>query len=142
MVNKFEIDMKQVLRNSTATVKSGEDAGKLVLARNLDCMKEWTDDEISEIFNDEGHLKAVRMKGKPRLATAKTPFSRCNLVKSTRYHTIAALRSIIKEKLHDSELKMPSNAELKKMARDLVSEENIRHAFEESFIVYNPYHIY
>ena len=48
MVNKIVIDLKQVLLYSKLTVKSGKDAGKLVLARNLDCMKEWTDEEIDE----------------------------------------------------------------------------------------------
>ena len=133
MVNKIEIDLKQVLLYSKLTVKSGKDAGKLVLARNLDCMKEWTDEEISEIFNGDGYLKKQRRKKR------SNPNVRYNLVKSTRYHTIAALRRIVKENLQDSEFKMPSNAEFKRMAGDLISEENIRHAFEESFIVYNPF---
>ena len=38
MVNKIEIDMKQVLLYSKLTVKSGADAGKLVLKRNLYCI--------------------------------------------------------------------------------------------------------
>ena len=42
MVRKIEINIEQVLLHSKLTVKSGEDAGKQVLARNLDCMKEWT----------------------------------------------------------------------------------------------------
>ena len=140
MVHKIEIDLKQVLLYSKLTVKSGEDAGKLVLERNLDIMKQWTDDEISEIFNDHGNVK--RTKNKIRSVTANNVFARSNMVQKTRYHTILALRKIIKEKLEDSELKMPGNAEFKKMARDLISEENIRNAFEESSIVYNPFQIY
>ena len=140
MVRKIEINIEQVLLHSKLTVKSGEDAGKLVLARNLDCMKDWTDDEISEIFNEDGYLKPKRRtKGS---STSNNAHVRSNLVKSTRFHTIAALRRIVKEKLQDSEFKMPSNAEFKRMAGDLISEENIRHAFEESFIVYNPFQIY
>ena len=140
MVNKIEIDLKQVLLYSKLTVKSGDDASKLVLARNLDCMKEWTDNEISEIFNDDGNVK--RTKRKSGSVTASNVFARSNMVQKTRFHTISALRKIIKEKLEDSKLKMPSNAEFKKMARDLISEENIRHTFEESVIVYNPFQIY
>ena len=141
MVNKIEIDLKQVLLYSKLTVKSGDDAGKLVLERNLDCMKNWTDDEISEIFNEDGMMKNTRRpKGFRR--DSDSPHARSILVKRTRHHTISALRKIIKEKLEDSELKMPSNAEFKKMARDLISEENIRNAFEESSIVYNPFQIY
>ena len=79
---------------------------------------------------------------KQRRKKRSNPNVRYNLVKSTRYHTIAALRRIVKEKLQDSEFKMPSNAEFKRMAGDLISEENIRNAFEESFIVYNPFQIY
>ena len=123
--------MKQVLLYSKLTVKSGADAGKLVLKRNLDCMKEWTDDEISEIFDRNGNLKVTK-----RLKT------RSNLVKTTRFHTITALRLIIKEKLQDSRFEMPDQKEFKRMAKDLVSEENIRHAFEETSIVYNPYQTY
>jgi len=140
MANKIEIDLKQVLLYSKLTVKSGNDAGKLVLERNLDIMKQWTDDEISEIFNDDGMMKNTkRTKGSD---TANDRHARGNLVKRTRYHTISALRKIIKEKIQNSEFKMPSNAEFKKMARDLISEENIRNAFEESSIVYNPFQIY
>ena len=143
MARKIEINIEQVLLHSKLTVKSGEDAGKLVLARNLDCMKEWTDEEISEIFNADGYLKEKRRtKGSEKRRTSNNPHARYNLVKSTRYHTIAALRRIVKEKLQDSEFKMPSNIEFKRMAGDLISEENIRHAFEESFIVYNPFQIY
>ena len=131
MVTKIEIDMKQVLLYSKLTVKSGTDAGKLVLKRNLDCMKEWTDDEISEIFDRNGNLKGTK-----RLKT------RSNLVKTTRFHTITALRLIIKEKLQDSRFEMPDQKEFKRMAKDLVSEENIRHAFEETSIIYNPYQTY
>jgi len=131
MVNKIEINMEQVMLYSKATVKFGPDAGKLVLARNLECIKEWTDDEISEVFDADGNLKRTkRMK------------TRSNLIRSTRFHTITALRSIIKEKLQDSGFKLPTSAEYKRMARDLVSEENIRNAFEESSIIYNPYQIY
>ena len=39
MVTKIEINMEQVLLYSKATVKFGPDAGKLVLARNLECIK-------------------------------------------------------------------------------------------------------
>jgi len=131
MVNKIKISMEQVLLYSKLTVKSGEDAGKLVLERNLDRIKEWTDDEISEIFDADGNLKRTkRMK------------TRSNLIKTTRFHTITALRLIIKEKFEDSGFKLPTSAEYKRMAKDLVSEENIRNAFEESSIIYNPYQIY
>ena len=145
MVNKIAIDLNQVLLYSKLTVKSGKDAGKLVLERNLDCMKNWTDEEISEIFNDNGYLtkNTRRPKGFRRDSfSSNSPHARSILVKSTRHHTISALKKIIKEKLEDSELKMPSNVEFKKMARDLISEENIRNAFEESVIVYNPFQIY
>ena len=93
--------------------------------------KEWTDEEISEVFDANGNLKRTkRMK------------TRSNLIKTTRFHTITALRLIIKEKFEDSGFKLPTSVEYKRMARDLVSEENIRNAFEESSIIYNPYQIY
>ena len=70
--------------------------------------------------------------------TADNPVSRVDMVKSTRKHTIAALKLVFKdEQLRNSEFEMPSKLDLKQMANALISEENIRNKFEKSFIEYD-----
>ena len=137
MSNKIEINIEQVVLHSKRIVKSGEDAGKLMIKRDLDQMKQWSDDDISEIFREDGGLKPSRKKRKRSLA-ANDSLARIDLIMSTRKRAIVALRRIVKDKLQDSEFKMPSTPEYKRMAGDLISEENIRNKFENSFIVYDP----
>lgn len=142
VTTKVEVTMRQILQSSTVTLSSGEDAGKNIIARNLSCMKKWSADNISKIFNDEGNLKSFSRKyvRKQRRSsmTADNPVSRVDMVKSTRKHTIAALKLVFKdEQLRNSEFEMPSKLDLKRMANELISEENIRNKFEKSFIEYD-----
>ena len=110
--------------------------GQLTMERNLDCMKQWSEEEISEIFNDKGYIKgnlSKRKKGRSGLeVTANHCGARVVMVKSTRRHTIAALRKIFKE-----EKLVPSKSEYERMARDLISEENIRNKFVNCSIEYD-----
>ena len=114
-------------------------------------MKKWSEDEISEIFDDEGQLKHL-LSNKLRTSNKKTSSklralpltanhygSRVDMVESTRKHTINALKLIFRgEKFHNSEIKkVPSQIKFRKMARDLISEENIRNKFENCFIEYD-----
>ena len=123
---------------------SGPKKGQLVIERNLDYMKKWSGDEISEIFDDEGQLKSLlsnKLSKKRRRALSMTENhgSRVDMVQSTRKHTINALKLIFSyEKFNNSEIKkVPSQIILGKMARDLISEENIRNKFENCFIEYD-----
>ena len=146
VTTKVEVTMRQVLQSSTATLSSGEDAGKNIIARNLSCMKKWSADDISKIFNDEGNLKSFsrkyirkqRKSSGQRSMTADNPAARFDMVKSTRKHTIAALKLVFKdEQLQNSEFEMPSKMDLKRMANELISVENIRNKFEKTFIEYD-----
>ena len=136
--------MEKILDYSSRKLTSGPNEGKLVIERNLDYMKTWSEDEISEIFDDEGQLKRLlsnKLSKKRRRALSMTANcgSRVDMVKSTRKHTISALKVIFRdEKFQNSEIKkVPSQLKLGKMARDLISEENIRNKFENCFIEYD-----
>ena len=146
--------MEKILAQNTRRLNSGPNEGQLVIERNLDYMKKWSENEISEIFDNQGKLKSrrsnklnsretmdrgrIERRCKALPMTANNPGSRVDMVESTRKHTINALKLIFRdEKLHNSEVKkVPSQLKLGKMARDLVSEENIRNKFEDCFIEY------
>ena len=122
-------------------INFGEDADKLIIARNMDCMKKWTETEISDIF-DGGNLKLTNYGWrslpsiKRKSITANDPLARTELVRSTRKHVMEALKSIFAdEQLEDSE--MPKKPDYQRMAKELISEENIRNNFENSFIEYD-----
>ena len=143
--------MDKILDQNTMRFISRPKQGQLVIVRNLDYMKKWSEDEISEIFDDEGQLKHL-LSNKLRTSNKKTSSklralpltanhygSRVDMVESTRKHTINALKLIFRgEKFHNSEIKkVPSQIKFRKMARDLISEENIRNKFENCFIEYD-----
>ena len=148
MANKIEITMEKILEQNTRRLNSGPNEGQLVIERNLDYMKKWSEDEISEIFDDEGQLRHVlsdKLHSRERIKkgrvisrrralpmTANHYGSRVDMVESTRKHTINALKLIFRDEFHNSEIK-----KLGKMAQDLISEENIRNKFENCFIEYD-----
>ena len=155
MANKIEITMEKILEQNTRRLNSGPNEGQLVIERNLDYMKKWSEDEISEIFDNQGKLKSrrsnklnsretmdrgrIERRCKALPMTANNPGSRVDMVESTRKRTIDALKLIFKDEIfQNSEIEMPSQPKLAKMARDLISEENIRNKFENCFIEYDP----
>ena len=132
---KIKIKIKKVINFSKNKVppNAKENAGELLIKRNLEEMKKWSDDEISEIFDDQGNLKRRRKRSwKP-----SDPGSRVDLIRKTKTLAAAALKLIFEdEKLENSEFEIPSKNELKRMAKELISEENIRKKFKKSFIEY------
>ena len=138
---KIKIEIEKVLHYGKRKINFGEDADKLIIARNMDCMKKWTETEISDIF-DGGNLKLTNYGWrslpsiKRKSITANDPLARTELVRSTRKHVMEALKSIFAdEQLEDSE--MPKKPDYQRMAKELISEENIRNNFENSFIEYD-----
>ena len=144
MANKIKISIEKILEQNTMRFISGPKQGQLVIERNLDHMKKWSENEISEIFDDEGQLKRL-LSNKLRTSNKKTSSklralpltanhygSRVDMVESTRKHTINALKLIFRDEFHNSEIK-----KLGKIAQDLISEENIRNKFENCFIEYD-----
>ena len=129
---KIKINIKKVINFSKNKVppNAKENAGELVIKRNLEEMKKWSDDEISEIFDDQGNLKRRRKRSwKP-----SDPGSRVDLIDKTKKLAAAALKLIFEE---NSEFEIPSKNELKRMAKELISEENIRKKFKNCFIEYD-----
>ena len=152
MVNKIETSMKEVLYYGELfcnTIKSGADAGKQIIQRNLECMKKWSDDDFSRIFDEEGSLKWPRgtvrgigifCRTRNYLSANNRACAKYDLVKYTRQYTMSILELIFAHKnLRESE--MPSELEFKRMARDLISVENIRNNFEMR-IIYDPEQYY
>ena len=128
---KIKINIKKVILFSKNKVppSAKENAGELLIKHNLEKMKKWSDDEISEIFDDQGNLKRRRKRSwKP-----SDPGSRVDLIDKTKKLAAAALKLIFEE---NSEFEIPSKNELKRMAKELISEENIRKKFKKSFIEY------
>ena len=137
-ITKVEISMRKLLQYSNTTVNAGADAGKNYLARNLNCMKKWSSDEIFKIFNGEGRLIGVSGVRKQRksLLTANNPTARADMVKNTRKLVIAALKLVFgEEKLKNSEFEMPRKHNLKWMANKLISERGILNKFDSRIVV-------
>ena len=132
---KIKIEIEKVVHYSKRKVNLGKDADKLIISRNMDCMKGWTEAEISEsFFGKYWRRKFIPSKERPK--TAKDPVARAELVRSTRKLVIEALKFIFAdEELEDSE--MPKKPDYQRMAKELISEENIRNKFKNSFIEYD-----
>ena len=151
MVNKIETNMKEVLYyseliQSKLTIKSGADAGKQIIQRNLECMKKWSEDDFARIFDEEGNLKwpsrdtersiSIICRTRNYLSANNRACAKYDLVKNTRHYTMSILKLVFAHK-NLREFEMPSELELKRMARDLISVENIRNNFEMR-IIYDP----
>ena len=140
-----EIPLKKILEYSGTKLISGDDAGMLVVQRNVDCMKKWSDDEISKLFKSDGTLNYPRrllLDNGHRLQRRSFPpndqAARAQMVKNTRKYVVAALKSIFaEEKLDDPKFKIPGIRKCERMAREFVSEENIKNEFDDSVIVYD-----
>ena len=109
-----------------------------VINRNVDCMKNWSDSDISKLFCRDGKLRSFR-KGFSGNRTFSENLSayRVDLVKRTRELTVAALRLVFEEeKLFNPYFKIPTKIERTRIANDLISEKNIRCKFDLNVIVY------
>ena len=142
-----EIPISKIVEFSNTKLIRGENAGERVLEQNLAYMKKWSDEDISKIFRTNGSLRGFQTRlsltstgGRVRVRKTypKThPAFRANLVKRTRKLTVAALRLIFEEeKLYDSDFKKPTKLECKRMAKEMISEENIKNKFDQSVIVH------
>ena len=88
-------------------------------------MRNWSKDEITEIFDRQGKLKKIRGR-KREVLTGNNPAARVELVKNTRKHVATALKSIFKhEKRIDRHLRMPPKGQYMGIAEDFTSKEEI-----------------
>ena len=141
-----EIPISKIVEFSNTKLIRGENAGESVIELNLAYMKKWSDEDISKIFRKNGSLRGfeTRLSLTPRGGRVRVtsyprnhPAFRANLVKRTRKLTVAALRLIFEEeKLYDSDFKKPTKLECKRMAKEMISEENTKNKFDQSVIVY------
>ena len=123
---------------SSRKITRGPDAGKLLIERNLECMRNWSKDQISEIFDDQGKLKKIRrpkygiFRGK---LTDDNPSARVEMVKNTRKYVVSALKSIFKhEKYIDRDLRMLPNDQYMAIAEDFTSKDAILTKFSEGVL--------
>ena len=107
-------------------------------------MKKWSEDEISKIFDDQGNLKSfpsikqLKLKNLHHRRKENDPGSRVDLIRRTKKLAAAALKLIFEdEKLQNSEFEIPAKNELNRMAKNLISEENIRSKFQKICIEYD-----
>ena len=129
------ITWDRIFEYSSRKITRGPDSGKLLIERNLECMRNWSKDEISEIFDRQGKLKKFsRRKG--GVLTDNNPAARVDLVKSTRKHMVSALKSIFKhEKRLDRELRMLPKGQYMAIAEDLTSKYEIKHKLSEGNVI-------
>ena len=64
-----------------------ENAGKLQIKCNLEEMKKWSYNQISEIFDSQGNLKGnfKQMKGQIKSSNANDPGSRVDLIRGVLF---------------------------------------------------------
>ena len=125
----------RIFEYSGRKITRGPDSGKLLIKRNLECMRNWSKDEISEIFDRQGKLKKIRGR-KREVLTANNPAARVELVKNTRKHVVTALKSIFKhEKRMDRDLRMPPKGQYMGIAEDFTSKEEIQGKLSEGYFI-------
>ena len=108
-----------------------------VINRNVDCMKNWSDSDISKLFQINGKLRGFRARSVNRSFSENQSAYRVDLIKRTRKLLEAALRLVFEEeKLFNPYFKIPTKIECTRIANDLISEENIRSKFDLNVIVY------
>ena len=139
------ITIDEIAEYSTRKVFGGPDDGKLAMKRNLECMKNLSDEEISKIFKANGNLRTLNSNRRNRYRwhcrnrtyrwlTDKNPAARTDMVKSTRKHAIFALKMFFEEETQqNTDFKMPNKLEIRQLANKMISEENIRHKFNNSW---------
>ena len=141
------LTIDEIAEYSKQKIISGPDAGKFAMERNLESMKNWSDEEISEIFQGNGSLRSrfnhtyrwpsqwdLPRDRKRKWLTEKTPAARADMVKSTRKHAIFALKMFFEEETQqNTDFKMPKKLEIRQLANKMISEENIRHKFNNSW---------
>ena len=146
VTTKIKIKIEKVIEYSKIKVPAHakKNGGELVIKRNIEEMKKWSEDEISKIFDDQGNLKSfpsikqLKLKNLHRRRKENDPGSRVDLIRRTKKLAAAALKLIFEdEKLSNSEFEIPNKIEINNMAKNLISEENIRSKFQKICIEYD-----
>ena len=107
-----------------------------VIKRNCEYMKNWSPCRLTRIFRNNGYLRGFQTWS--RSFSEDHPAQGANLVKRTRELAVPALRSILEEKRRASGLynfRTPTKEEFRRLAKTIISEENIRNKFDPTMIV-------
>ena len=96
-----------------------------IVKRNCGFTKKWSDDEIAEMFRTDGKLVGSH---------PASILPRINLVKRTRELAVLYLLSSFEEYI-PSGLRLPTKAECTKLAREIISEKNLRNKFNQTIII-------
>ena len=140
VTTKIKIKIEKVIEYSRIKVPAHakKNAGELVIKRNVEKIKKWSEDEISKIFDDQGNLKSFPLKNLHHRRKENDPGFRVDVIRRTKKLAAAALKLIFEdEKLSNSEFEIPNKIEINKMAKNLISEENIRSKFQKQCIEYD-----
>ena len=107
-----------------------------VIKRNCEYMKKWSPCRLTQIFRNNGYLRGFQTWS--RSFSEDHPAQGVNLVKRTRELAVPALRSILEEKRRASGLyrfRIPTKEEFRRLAKTIISEENIRNKFDPTMVV-------
>ena len=123
----MKITLDQVKEKSKARVPAGPDAGKTILERNLERMKNWKKSQVEALFDENDQLVRPDMEIQEDHKT----------LVSSRKHVRKAIQAIIKEaKMKDANLPGAQIGTLANLTNQLISKENILKKFKIDGIEY------
>ena len=93
VTTKIKIKIEKVIEYSKIKVPAHakKNAGELVIKRNIEEMKKWSEDEISKIFDDQGNLKSfpsiqqLKLKNLHHRRKENDPGSRVDLIRKVLF---------------------------------------------------------
>ena len=123
----MKITLDQVKEKSKARVPAGPDAGKTILERNLERMKNWKTSQVEALFDENDKLLSPVMETQEDHKT----------ISSSRKHVRKAIQAIIKDaKMKDANLPGALGGTLANLTNKLISKENILKKFKIDEIEY------
>ena len=126
----MKITLDQVKENSKRKVTAGPDAGKTILERNLERMKNWRNSRIEAMFDENNHLIHVKSVAKELVDDRKIIGSSYKLIRQS-------LQATIKEAgLKDAQLPKANGSTLARLASEFLSKENIMKKFKDAKVEY------
>ena len=123
----MKITLDQVKEKSQARVPAGPDAGKTILERNLERMKNWKKSQVEALFDENDRLVPPATENQEDHKT----------LVSSRKHVRKAIQAIVKEaKMKDANLPGAQIGTLANLTNQLISKENILKKFKIDGIEY------
>ena len=126
----MKITLNQVKENSKRKLAAGPDAGKTILERNLERMKNWKKSRIEEMFDENNRLIDLKRIGKEFLDDRKIIGSSYKLIRQSLHKTIKEAG------LKDAKLPKASATTISKLTSQLLSKENMMKKFKDAEVEY------